>query len=94
MSINCEGEYLCRKGYGFSFSTMLCLHKIQIGKLDHTIMKTKLSIIKDRRTRSQVFFIIFKLPALLITPVLGFIIEFIYELPFMLVCLLDSRLRK
>jgi len=57
-------------------------------------MKTKLSTIKDRRTRSQIFFIIFKLPALLITPVLGFIIEFIYELPFMLVCLLDSRSRK
>ena len=57
-------------------------------------MKTKRSTVKDRRTESRAFFVIFKLPALLITPILGFIIEFLYELPFMLVCLLDSRFRK
>ncbi len=57
-------------------------------------MKVKRSSVTDRRTESQVFFIFFKLPALLITPILGFIIEFVYELPFMLICLLDSRLRK
>ena len=67
---------------------------VYIAKLDNIIMKAKRLTIKDRRAQSQVFFIIFKLPALLITPVLGFIIEFIYELPFMLVCLLDSRFRK
>jgi hypothetical protein len=57
-------------------------------------MKTKLATVKDRRTESRAFFVIFKLPALLVTPILGFIIEFLYELPFMLVCLLDSRFRK
>ena len=62
--------------------------------MDNATMKAKRSTVKDRWTESQTFFIIFKLPALLITPILGFIIEFLYELPFMLVCLLDSRLRK
>jgi len=62
--------------------------------LDDTIMKTKLSAIKNRRKKFQSFFIIFKPPALLIMAILGFIIEFLYELPFMLVCLLDSRFRK
>jgi len=57
-------------------------------------MITKLSTVENRRIESRAFFIIVKLPALLITPVLGFIIEFLYELPFMLVCLLDSRLKK
>jgi hypothetical protein len=57
-------------------------------------MKAKRSTVKNRITESKAFFIIFKLPALLITAILGFIIEFFYELPFMLVCLLDSRLRK
>ena len=59
-----------------------------------TTMKTKLSTVKNRRIESQAFFIIFKLPVLLITPILGFIVEFLYELPFMLVCLLGSRFRK
>jgi hypothetical protein len=62
--------------------------------MDHATMKAKRLSFKDRLAESQTFFILFKLPALLITPVLGFIIEFLYELPFMLVCLLDSRLRK
>ncbi len=57
-------------------------------------MKAKLTAIKNRRTKSQCIFIIFKLPALVIMAILGFIIEFLYELPFMLVCLMDSRLRK
>ena len=57
-------------------------------------MKTKPATVKEKRMESQAFFIMFKLPALLITPILGFIIEFLYELPFMLVCLLESRLRK
>ena len=62
--------------------------------IDGTIMKAKQKTLKTRRAGSQVFFILFKLPALLITPILGFIIEFLYELPFMLVCLLDRRSRK
>ena len=57
-------------------------------------MKAKRSTIKVRMTESKAFFYIFKLPALLVTPVLGFIIEFFYELPFMLVCLLDGRFKK
>jgi hypothetical protein len=62
--------------------------------MDDTTMKTKPSALKKRMTETKAFFIFIKLPALLITPILGFIIEFLYELPFMLVCLLDSRLRK
>lgn len=76
-------------GYNYAM-----LATIAIGQMDGAIMKAKLSTVKDRRIESKAFFIIFKLPALLITPILGFIIEFIYELPFMLICLLDSRLRK
>jgi len=45
-------------------------------------------------TESQVFFTIFKLPVYIITAVLGFIFEFIYELPFMLVCLLENHLKR
>ena len=56
-------------------------------------MKAKRSTTKVKMTESKAFFYIFKLPALLITPVLGFIIEFFYELPFMVVCLLDSRFK-
>ena len=62
--------------------------------MDDAIMKAKRSTVIDRMTESKAFFILFKLPALLITPILGFIIEFLYELPFMLVCLLDGRSRK
>ena len=62
--------------------------------MDDAIMKAKRSTVIDRMTESKTFFILFKLPALLITPILGFIIEFLYELPFMLVCLLDGRSRK
>ena len=78
-------------------TTMLYLQKFlsePISKWDDANMKAKRSTVKFRMTESKAFFIIFKLPALLITPVLGFIIEFFYELPFMLVCLLDSRFRK
>jgi hypothetical protein len=57
-------------------------------------MKAKRSTVKYKITETKAFFYIFKLPVLLITPVLGFIIEFFYELPFMLICLLDGRLKK
>ncbi len=49
---------------------------------------------KNTWTESQAFFAIFKLPAYITAAVLGFIFEFIYELPFMLVCLIESRRRK
>jgi len=49
---------------------------------------------KNRWVESQAFFVIFKLPALVAAAVLGFIIEFVYELPFMLVCILESRFQK
>jgi hypothetical protein len=45
-------------------------------------------------TESQAFFTIFKLPVYIFTAVLGFIFEFIYELPFMLVCMLSAPKRK
>lgn len=54
-------------------------------------MKAERSNLKGLWTESRIFFVVFKLPALLITPILGFVIEFLYELPFMLVCLLDRR---
>ncbi len=68
--------------------------KNTIGAIEDAFMKAKLSTVKESRIGSRAMFILIKLPVLLITPILGFIMEFIYELPFMLVCLLDSRLRK
>ena len=49
---------------------------------------------KNRAKDSQVYFAIFELPALLFTPIIGFIIEFLIELPFMLICILDHHLGK
>jgi len=48
----------------------------------------------QRWTDSQTFFVIFKLPALLAAAILGFIIEFLYELPFMLVCVLEEHFQR
>ena len=89
MSINCEPVWILVCNYAM-FATI----SIRTHPMDDTTMKTKLSTVKNRRIESQAFFIIFKLPVLLITPILGFIVEFLYELPFMLVCLLGSRFRK
>ena len=61
---------------------------------ENAVMKAKRSTLEDRNADSRVYFLVFKLPALLIMPILGFMVEFLYELPFMLVCLLDSRFRK
>jgi hypothetical protein len=47
-----------------------------------------------RFARSRSYFIVFKLPTLLITAILGFIFEFMMELPFMALCIIDSRLKK
>ena len=66
----------------------------RLKKMDDTTMKARRSTVKHRMTESKAFFNIFKLPALLITPILGFIIEFLYELPFMLFCLGGSRSKK
>jgi hypothetical protein len=54
----------------------------------------KMSYAINRFKESQAYFVIFKLPTLLITAILGFIIEFIMELPFMAVCLIDSWFKK
>ena len=86
MSITCKRVWI--SGCNYAMLTAIAL------RMDAAIMKTKCSTTRDGRTDSRVFFIIFKLPALLITPILGFIVEFLYELPFMLVCLLDNRFRK
>ena len=87
MSINCEPVWILGCNYAICVAIFIIL-------LDNSTMKAKRSTVKNRWTDSRIFFILFKLPALLITPILGFIIEFLYELPFMLVCLLDSRLKK
>jgi hypothetical protein len=47
---------------------------------------------KNRIKDSQAYFAIFELPALLFTAIIGFIIEFLIELPFMLICILDHHL--
>ena len=45
----------------------------------------------EKITQSRVYFAIFKLPVILFTALLGFILEFVIELPFMVLCLLDRR---
>jgi hypothetical protein len=49
---------------------------------------------KNRFKDSRTYFAIFQLPALLFTAIIGFIIEFLIELPFMLICMLDSHSKK
>ena len=49
---------------------------------------------KNRVKSSQAYFAIFELPALLFAAIIGFIIEFLIELPFMLICILDHHLGK
>lgn len=91
MSINCEPVWILDGNYAISTTIY---SEARLKKMDDTTMKARRSIVKHRMTESKAFFNIFKLPALLITPILGFIIEFLYELPFMLVCLLGSRSKK
>lgn len=52
-------------------------------------MKSKMIHLKDMITQSRVYFAIFKMPVILFTAIFGFILEFIIELPFMVLCLLD-----
>ena len=47
--------------------------------------------IRDRITQSRAYFTVFKLPVILFTALLGFILEFVIELPFMVLCMLDRR---
>lgn len=54
-------------------------------------MKNQLLNFKEKITRSRAYFAIFKLPVVLFTAIFGFILEFIIELPFMVLCLLDRR---
>lgn len=57
-------------------------------------MGLRLMYIKNRITQSRAYFAIFKLPVILFTALLGFILEFIVELPFMVLCMLDRHGRK
>lgn len=45
----------------------------------------------EKVTRSRAYFAIFKLPVILFTALFGFILEFVIELPFMVLCLFDRR---
>jgi hypothetical protein len=54
-------------------------------------MKSQLTHFRDMITQSRAYFSIFKLPVILFTARFGFILEFIIELPFMVLCLLDRR---
>jgi hypothetical protein len=54
-------------------------------------MKSQLTHFRDMITQSRAYFSIFKLPVILFTAIFGFILEFIIELPFMVLCLLDRR---
>jgi len=47
--------------------------------------------IRDSITQSKAYFSIFKLPVILFTAIFGFILEFVIELPFMVLCMLDRR---
>ena len=40
-------------------------------------------------TQSRAYFAVFKLPVIVFTALFGFILEFIIELPFMVLCMLD-----
>ncbi|MCG6910677.1 MAG: hypothetical protein LJE94_11215 [Deltaproteobacteria bacterium] len=54
-------------------------------------MKTSVRQIRDKIVRSRAYFAAFKLPVILFTAIFGFVLEFVIELPFMVICLLDRR---
>jgi len=54
-------------------------------------MKSRFDYCRDKISQSRVYFAIFKMPVILFTAIFGFILEFIIELPFMVLCLLDRR---
>ena len=43
----------------------------------------------DRGVRQRIVFYLVKLPFILVTIVIGFLLEFLLELPFMVMCKLD-----
>lgn len=49
---------------------------------------------KQRMKDSRFYFAVCELPSLLLLALIGFMIEFIIELPFMMVCLFDHHLRQ
>ena len=58
------------------------------------MMKFRSMQIRNRITRSRAYFAVCKLPVILFTALLGFILEFLIELPFMVLCMLDCHGRK
>ena len=54
-------------------------------------MKSRLIKFRDNITQSKAYFTVFKLPVILFTAIFGFILEFVIELPFMVLCMLDRR---
>ena len=54
-------------------------------------MKSRLIKFRDGITQSKAYFTVFKLPVILFTAIFGFILEFVIELPFMVLCMLDRR---
>jgi hypothetical protein len=49
---------------------------------------------KNSLRNSSAYFVVFELPTLLFTAVFGFMIEFLFELPFMVICILDGYFKK
>ncbi|MBW2178330.1 MAG: hypothetical protein JRF32_12555 [Deltaproteobacteria bacterium] len=54
-------------------------------------MQSTLSHFRNTITQSRAYFAIFQLPVIIFTAIFGFILEFIIELPFMVLCLLDRK---
>ena len=52
-------------------------------------MKSRLIAYRDTITQSRAYFAVFKLPVIVFTALFGFILEFVIELPFMVLCMLD-----
>ena len=54
-------------------------------------MKTEIRQVWGDIARSRAYFAVFKMPVILFTAIFGFILEFVIELPFMVLCLIDRR---
>lgn len=57
-------------------------------------MKRRILKFRDMITQSRAYFTIFKLPVIVFTALFGFILEFVIELPFMVLCMFDRHERK
>ena len=57
-------------------------------------MKSRIIHFRDTITQSRAYFAIFKLPVIVFTALFGFILEFVIELPFMVLCMLDRHLQR